>query len=885
MPKSVIYLNALHTLIMSLPNIYCYSCLSTEKGGARRTKRCISLVFLCCLLIGTQLPAQVRDLIDTPLQTWKFSEAGKNEWKNAEVPGNIHSDLLANNLLPDPTLRDNEKKCQWVEKKNWEYTTSLFCDSMTHASYAASCAELVFESLDTYADVFLNDSLVLITNNMFRSYSVRVEKLLKTGTNHLRILFHTDASSIVLQNQKPFFRFPADNDSTSPYTRKSALQYGWDFAPRMVTCGIRKRVHLKVWKDFVIRDVHMIQKELTPSKATLIAETTIESVISDSVTLVIEPTAFSKRVYLCKGINHVQISFHLDDPELWWPNGMGEPHMYEARVVAYGRRFRSSYRVAYGLRTLDIISKKDSLGKSFYLRLNGIPLYVKGANLVPPPLLLKKEFSVADLLTPVVEGGMNMVRIWGGGLYGDDDFYLAADQSGILIWQDFMFTGTMYPGDTAFLRNVEQEAEQNIIRIRNHPSLALWCGNNEIEVAWNDWGWKKQFHYNRADSIRMMHDYDALFRALLPGKVMSLDSGRFYFSSTPMSNWSKTDDLKKGDNHYWGVWHGEQPFDAYNTHVARFMSEFGFQSFPEKESLRKFSNESDWNAQSDILKAHQFSHRGSELIDKYLSLYYRAPKDFESFVYLSQLLQGDAMKTAIEAQRRSKPFCMGSLFWQLNDYWPSASWSVVDYYGSEKAAFFKLKKAYRPFLVSPIVEKEVLTIYAVSDETKTRKAELYVLVSDLKGEHKKEIRQALEVKANSSTKLFSRSLKKEGVAVNTTGLFDDLIQDNCFIYTALIRGKDTLADNICYLVPPKDLQLEPPVISIQVKKEDDHYLLKLKSNVLAKDVYLSSPITIFPEDNFFDLLPGKEKTILFYSDQTAEKLKESLRLVSLWDSY
>jgi len=833
---------------------------------------------LLCFLLSFHSFAQHTDVVDISLSSWKFSEAGKNDWKTAEVPGNIHRDLLNNNLISDPTLKDNEKKCRWVEKKDWEYTTPILLDSLTFLSYRHSCVELVFESLDTYVDVFLNDSLILKSNNMFRSYSVRVEKILRPGNNQIRVLFHNDAPAEVLKSTIPFFRYPAANDSTSPYTRKSPLQYGWDFAPRMITCGIRKRAHLRIWKDFMVRDLHIIQKALSTTSALMVADATIESEIDDSVTCILGMEKISKRILLKKGINHCLLPFYISHPILWWPSGMGEQHLYETQLHVHGPNSSCSVTASYGLRTIEVNTQPDAYGQSFYLTINGQPMYVKGANLVPKPLLNKNDNPDADLLNSLTECGINLVRIWGGGLYGDDDFFRSADQNGILVWEDFMFAGTMYPGDEAFLNNVEKEAEDNIIRLRNHPSLALWCGNNEIEVGWKNWGWEKEFHYSKADSMRLMKDYTRLFDELLPAKVSSLDSGRYYFSSTPMSNWGKADDLKKGDNHYWAVWHGEKPFDDYNTHPARFVSEFGFESFPEIQSIRKFTSLSGGEPGPNVLKDYQFCTKGNRIIGKYMELYYRKPKDFESYIYLTQLLQGEATKTAIEAQRRNKPYCMGSVFWQFNDYWPSASWSAIDYFGSEKAAFFQLKKAYQPILVSPVLENGELSIYTINDKQEALKAQLYVLVSDLKGERKTEFRQNVELKTKAAERVFSR---KQSL------LLEDHLNTNCFIYTALISGKDTLSENVLCVVPPKELMLEDPGLTWDLKKDDDHFSLKIRSKYFAKNVFISSTGNEgpYPGDNSFDLIPGKEKILILYSDQTFEKLKQSLKIVSLRDSY
>ncbi|HXC05030.1 MAG TPA: glycoside hydrolase family 2 protein, partial [Bacteroidia bacterium] len=379
---------------------------------------------------------------------------------------------------------------------------------------------------------------------------------MRPGENKLRILFHAAPEYARKHVLKAGLRYPADNDSTSPFTRKAAVQYGWDFAPRMVTCGIRKKVHLRYWHNFIIRDVQVIQQQLSTERADMIAKITVESAAPDSAYIALESFHIGFHAPLGKGITEFNIPFTIHHPQRWWPAGMGEPYTYELLAEVLGKQAKSSKRVSFGLRTITLIRQPDSTGESFYFQVNGQPLYIKGANLLPPPLLQKKTEYDNALQTMLGDCPLNLIRIWGGGVYGDDELYQYADQNGVLVWQDFMFSGTLYPADSLFLKNVEREAEEQILHLRNHPSLALWCGNNEIEVAWKNWGWTKTFHYTPADTLQLMKDYHALFQELLPNKIQFLDQGRSYLSSSPVSNWGKPLDFTRGDNHYWGVWHG-----------------------------------------------------------------------------------------------------------------------------------------------------------------------------------------------------------------------------------------------------------------------------------------------------------------------------------------
>ncbi|MFI5150949.1 MAG: glycosyl hydrolase 2 galactose-binding domain-containing protein [Bacteroidia bacterium] len=842
---------------------------------------------LLFLFLSLSTWAQHMGVVDLPLQNWKFSEAGKDDWKPATVPGNIHLDLLNNKLIPDPTYGENYKKCQWVEQKDWEYATILNHDSVRWHVLNGANAELVFEGLDTYADIFLNDSLILHTENMFRMYTLRVEKILKQGDNKLRIRFHSPPAYVREHMMKSGIRYPADNDSTAPYTRKSPLQYGWDFAPRMLTCGIRQKAHILYWHDLIIRDVQMTTQQLSKARAEMMIHLTLESTRPDTVLIAVEAFQISAHVPVSKGTSEIHIPFTIEHPSLWWPAGMGEPNMYEIAVSAIGKQYKSFRRVSFGLRTVELVNETDSIGTSFFFRVNGKPLYIKGANILPPPLLQKVSDYNTSIQSQFTDLPLNMIRVWGGGVYGDGELYHYADQNGILVWQDFMFSGTLYPGDSAFLQNVEAEARDNILRLRNHPSLALWCGNNEIEVAWKNWGWQKTFHYSTEDTTRLMKDYNSLFRQLLPRLITFLDNGRSYLPSSPISNWGKAGDFKKGDNHYWGVWHGEEDFGAYNTHVGRFMSEFGFPSFPSVNSIRHFNGETNPDVNSPVMKAHQFSYKGNGLIEKYIDRHYRKPKDFESFVYLSQLLQAEGMKTAIEAQRRNKPACMGSLFWQWNDYWPSVSWSVMDYYGDPKAGFYAAYKAFAPVLLSAWTEKGMLRINAVTDDEKTRSGELVIEVSDLYGKHKTEIKKNVKFKGNE--RIFSQLMQSGNPEKNTktTALLDGYDLTDCVLSYSMALNKDTSCSGIFYFTEPKNLQLPQPHITFTIKKVDDHFVLYVKSDVLAKNVFITTTegTGALADENYVDLLPGKEKSIIFFSDLSEEKLKKGIVLKSLWDTY
>jgi beta-mannosidase len=615
------------------------------------------------------------------------------------------------------------------------------------------------------------------------------------------------------------------------------------------------------------------------TEALMEAEVQIECDRPDTLQIELLTNGMVRKEIMNKGLNTIHIPYTVIKPELWWPNEMGEQKMYELSVQVQDRKRSGWKTIKYGIRTVEVVNEKDADGKSFYLKVNGLKLYAKGSNYIPSLGLYDPKAPAdpyAALFTALKDCHMNMVRVWGGGIYENDEFYELADKNGILVWQDFMFANTMYPADSAFLENIKKEVDQNIVRLRNHPALALWCGNNEVEVAWKNWGWQKKYNYSAQDSIKLWEDYKKLFLELLPGEVETLDKGRSYFSSSPQSNWGKPEDFKNGDNHYWGVWHGEEPITAYATHVPRFASEFGMQSFPSMSSVKRFSTAPDWVITSPVMKAHQFSYKGNGLITKYISQNYHAPKNFSSYLYLSQLVQAEALKTAITSQRMKQPFCMGSLYWQLNDCWPAASWSSIDYYGQWKAAQYSVRRSFEPLCVG----------YENNN---------FVLVNDAK--ERKEMHYTIKLEKFDGTVVYASvgdltidPEKVTGLITNAT--LNDSIQHvdktNTFLkFEGFISG-ETISPQVFYFVETKKLKLGLPVLQKDLSKKGDTLIVKLMTNTLAKNVFVSidgASIINSISDNYFDLLPGEEKVLYFYSDRSLEELKKSISIKTLRDTY
>jgi beta-mannosidase len=842
---------------------------------------------VACLALCAQAAAQNARRAIVPLDdNWQFRQAEKGDWRPAVVPGCVHTDLLRNRLIEDPFYRDNEQKLQWIGKTDWEYQTTF---NVAPALLARRHLELVFEGLDTYATVTLNGVPLLEADNMFRTWRVDAKRALKPGANVLSVRFRSPIAEVLPRMKAMSYELPAVNDQgekTSPHTRKAPYHYGWDWGPRFVTSGIWRPVSLEAWDEARVSDLHVTQQELGPDRAKMRAIVEVVSGGEGEATLVLEEMngeapakrKTSKVVQLKPGVNRAALDFIISEPRLWWPNGLGPQNLYRfrARLLRRGQELdAASARI--GLRTLALRQDPDRWGKSFEFVVNGVPVFAKGGNWIPadsfPTRVTRERYR--DLLTSVRDANMNMVRVWGGGIYEADDFYELCDELGLLVWQDFMFACSMYPGDAAFLENVRAEAADNVRRLRNHPSIALWCGNNEVETAWHHWGWKQRLPASLWD------DYLKLFHQVLPAVVAEHDPSRPYWPSSPSSNLEDDADSQKiGDVHYWEVWHASKPFDYYERQFPRFMSEYGFQSFPAAETVNAYTVPADRDIQSPVMLAHQKHPRGNQLIREYMLREYPEPKDFESFLYVSQILQAEGMKLGTEHLRRIRPRNMGALYWQINDCWPVASWSGLDYFGRWKALHFYARRFFSDLLVSSHVEGERINVHVVSDRTTRTPARIKAALMDFDGRVLFERETAVQIEPLSSAahlSLIRGELLGRGDA------------RRIFLNLELSVGGRAVSSNKLFFEPYKNLALTAPEITTRVESAGAGRLrISLRSNKLARGVYLSAGTLAGTfSDNYFDLLPGAETSIEFRPRTTtsAAALKRALKVRSLSDAF
>jgi len=779
---------------------------------------------------------------------WEFKKVRDTLWNLATVPGNIHSDLLENKLIEHPFIGNNEEKLQWISKTDWDYKTTFLVDRKT---LQKRHIELSFEGLDTYASVFLNDSLILKTNNAFREFQVEVKSILK-AENELRIVFENTSISEDKEKNSLKYTLPEGNRI---FTRKAQFQYGWDWGPKLNTSGIWRPIKLTAWNDYKIENINIIQNTLTDSIASLIVEIADSNFSKD----VLNYEVYINDTLQFQKPEKPEIPITIKNPKRWWPHNLGEPYLYDIKVVVRnGKTILDSVLVKKGLRTIDLITEKDSIGESFYFKVNDVPVYAKGANYIPQNSMQNQVTNAhyEKLLNDVVDANMNMLRVWGGGIYENDIFYDLCDEKGILVWQDFMFACAMYPGDQDFLENVQEEATQNVKRLRNHASIALWCGNNENAEGWNRWGWQADRSEHEKEEIWSY--YLKVFDSILPNTVDKL-TDTDYWESSPKYGRGNPKYKFEGDAHDWWIWHDAYPFEHLEENVPRFMSEFGFQSFPSYEAI-KYINQSDLiDISANSFQSHQKHSRGFQLIREYMERDFSVPEKAEDYVYMSQLLQAYGITKGIEAQRRAKPYNMGTLYWQLNDCWPVVSWSSIDFFGKWKALHYKAKHSFEDVLVSSKVENNILRTYVINDDFESHSGELSVKILDFEGNPLYQFSKSIILESNASQ--LQHQVNLEAFKLDASKV--------------VVVSNFNNSQSLYYLVKPKELKLKQGDIEQKITKTDIGFSIELSSKTLQKDVFLYSDEKGHFLDNYFDLLPNETKIVVF---QTKSKTIERFNI-------
>lgn len=879
--------------------------------------------FIACPLVFAQSAVEKLSLNGT----WQFREtatdpraatlvgghSGTTEWHPATVPGVVQTDLLANRLIPSPFYRDNEAKLQWIGLANWEYQRAF---TITPEQLRDRHADLVFHGLDTFAKVYVNDQRVLSADNMFRTWRVDVHGVLHAGENTIRVEFTSPILSVLQQVKSQQYPLPdlimspwakRLDVATSNYVRKAPYNYGWDWGPRFVTTGIWRPVEIEFWGAARIDNVYVHQLHVDSSLANLNVETDVVADAPERVRIDVEDspwnppsgaetaatarpekgTGLHQTVLLHAGVNHVIFPVNLQNPALWYPAGYGAQNMYRFLVtVKDGKHVLDSKEVHTGLRSIELQRKPDKWGISFAFVVNGVPIFAKGANVVPldsfPPRVT--DAQMVRVLQSARDANMNMIRVWGGGYYETDRFYELADQMGLMVWQEFMFGGAMYPYNRDFLENVRQEAIDQVRRLRNHPSIVLWCGNNETEIGWYFWGDRIAYKETLPPDLRdqIWGGYMHLFSGILPNVIARYSPSTPYWPSSPSNNFTASaGNDQYGDAHYWQVWHAGAPFSAFDDQYPRFMTEYGFQSFPPMATIDAFTEPTDRSLLSPVMLAHQKNAEGNQLIQMYMDREFPRPKDFSSFVYVSQVLQAQGIKIGAEHLRRNRPHVMGSLYWQLNDCWPVASWSSVDYYGRWKALQYYARRFYQDVLVSPHLRDGNVEVAVVSDRTQPLRGTVRLQLMDFSGKVLSQQDVPIDIQPLSATQVWSSP---------QSSYLNGLDPASVFLHAELLvpgenQDRPISTDNL-YFLPYKDLKL--PVASIQTRWTmlNGKPALQLTSSTLARDVDIDTgSLDAQPSDNFFDLLPGQTVTISFQTSVSASQLRQDIRVISLTDAF
>ncbi|MBA7615892.1 hypothetical protein ES703_23181 [subsurface metagenome] len=805
---------------------------------------------------------------------WVLEQKNKGHGIPVNIPGDNFSALIEAGRIPDPYFGSNETEIQWVGKADWIFKRSF---TVTGEFLKNSSVFLNCRSLDTCAEILINGKSVGTSCNMFYRYRTEVRDYLKEGENEIRIVFTSAERAAEEYNKKLAYPIPHTVHPVQSFhrnlIRKVQCHSGWDWGPCIMASGIYGKIFLASCSLGRIEHVHTNQAQKGSDwEIEVVTEIFSNTAVNTEVEVELADITVRTPAELKKGYNRISTNITMKDPELWWPAGYGGQPLYDLTVKAVDEEVRKRI----GFRRLEVITEQDRIGRSMSIRVNGKDIFCKGANWIPMDALpaLQTAERCEKLLADAVSANMNMIRVWGGGQYESEDFYRICDEKGLLVWQDFMFACSMYPAARDFLDNVEKEAVYQVKRLKDHPGIALWCGNNE-NIGALDW-----FAESRANRARYLIDYDRLNEGVLGRVVKELDPGRTWWPSSPSAgegdysdNWH---DDTKGDMHYWSVWHEGKPFKAYYEVAPRFCSEFGYQSFPSLESVKAYAPEDQWNITSPVMEHHQKNERGNTIITENITRYFRFPEGFENFLYLSQVQQALAMKTAVEYWRSRRPICMGALYWQLNDNWPVASWSSIEYSGKWKLLHYSAKRFFQPVQLAAFIKDNMLEVWGLNDTETSYSGTLSTEFLDFKGTAhvKEECPCTLEPEA--STLLWKSDLHK--IALN---------RESCF-FTAGFYTEELHLENDTFLTEPKRCSLGPAQVHMDIKEAGGDFTVFLSTDCPA--FYVSLDPGNIPgvfSDNCFTLLPGKTKRIVFYPQKKTsnEALSRELKLFHLRKTY
>jgi beta-mannosidase len=808
---------------------------------------------------------------------WKMREKDQTEWIDAIVPGSVMNDLLTSGRIEDPFYRDNEDQAYVIASNDYIYCREF---NVSEELLNHDKVELLCEGIDTISEIAINGKQVAETDNMHRTYSFDVKPYLNRGRNEIAVALFSPINYIKERQAQLSLWGVGDAIEGYPHIRKAHSMFGWDWGPKIPDLGIWRNISLVSYNDCRIDNVYITQKH-DDGKVSLDVRVQLDKWTNNNIKLQINLTHPDGRVEkqeLILESSEERCFFHVTDPKLWWPNGYGEQPLYRVEVTAFdGQIELDKKEFNIGLRTIKVKHEPDQWGKSFEFVINGISIFGMGANYIPEDNLLARTSAdrTEKLIQDCIDANFNMIRVWGGGYYPNDYFYDLCDHYGLIVWQDFMFACSMYELTDEFKETIRKEAENNIKRIRHHASLGLWCGNNEVEEAW--------VHWSLPNSPKHKTDYIRIFEVLLPEVVKKHDPQTFYWPSSPSSGggFDRPRDPNEGDIHFWEVWHGLKPFTEYQKYYFRFCSEFGFQSFPSIKTIESFTKPEDRNIFSYIMEKHQKNGAANGKILFYLSENFLYPKDFSSLVYTSQLLQAEAIKYGVEHWRRNRGRCMGSIYWQLNDCWPVASWSSIDSFGRWKALHYFAKRFYSPVLMSVLTEGKSAEIHLTNDSLET-------------------VSGQIEWKLRSNTAEVLREGRVEATVDQLSAemcealSFEDLLTPQSmrelYFECNFIMDERTVSSETALFTKPKHFNFIDPKLELNVKDEQNQFLIEVKANDgFGKYIELDlQKADCRFSDNYFDLSSGDVKTVVvdkstLNKDLSLEEFSKKLTVRSIYD--
>jgi beta-mannosidase len=812
---------------------------------------------------------------------WKMKQVDKDEWKDALVPGSVYSDLLMNGEISDPYYRENEYAALDLCKNDFEYTREFIVDvaSLTHDKVMLVC-----EGLDTLCYIFVNSNMVIDANNMHRTYQADIKEFLVEGSNTIHVVFFSPVNYCLEKDSVlPLANTPHTIDGVS-YLRKAHYMLGWDWGPKLPDMGIWRNISIQGYDVAKIDDVYITQNH-TQTNVELDIRVSIENWQSECFSaraLVTTPDGLilEKSIDIVDGENHIFIV--IEHPQLWWPNNLGDHPLYNVKLILNACKQKVDEKcLRIGLRRVTVNREKDAYGESFEININNTSIFAMGADYIPEDNILSRcrRERTERLIKSCVQANYNTIRVWGGGYYLDDYFYDLCDEYGIIVWQDLMYACKIFELTDEFKENITLETVENIKRLRHHASLGLWCGNNEQESGWYDWGWSETF------SPHLKTDYIKMYEVMLPEIAKKIDPNTFYWPSSPSSGGSFDDpnDQNRGDMHYWDVWHSQKPFTAYRDVFPRFNSEFGLQSFPSLKTVKTFTLPEDRNIFSYVMESHQKNNTCNGKILYYISENYKYPKDFDSLLYASQLIQAEGIRYGVEHWRRNRGRCMGALYWQLNDCWPVASWSSIDYFGRWKALHYAAKRFFNPLLASACENGTTVSLH-VSNESKMSVSG--ILYWEL-------LNSACNILQKGETKVSVDALSsKECLKLDFSNELETIEkQRDAYLNYRFVTGDEVISTGTVLFVKGKHFEFKDPKISAEIIEKGDRFVLNIKCDAFARFVELSfDSVDAILSDNYFDLTTYEHKTVEIMKTDLSEnislqELKKQLIIRSLFDTF